>query len=94
MSRKWVGWGLDSDVIITTHPSCGGKVVSEGKVMSEYFSPGHDDWVFSVRWQPRLGSEPLCLLSASMDKSMVLWKYDVDSSLWMERVTTLYASVW
>lgn len=48
---------------------------------------GHEDWVHSVAWQPaaadggaesRGGSpaaEP-CLLSASMDRSMMLWRPD------------------
>ena len=48
---------------------------------------GHEDWVYSVRWRPKCGSEPLCLLSSSMDKTMVLWMYDKQSGLWIEQVS-------
>ena len=49
---------------------------------------GHEDWVYSVRWQPlRQGSETPSLLSASMDKTMVLWTHDNESGLWMEQVS-------
>ena len=36
---------------------------------------GHEDWVFSAAWQPQLvaGSAP-CLLTASMDRTMMLWR--------------------
>ena len=53
---------------------------------------GHDDWVYSIRWQPlqqREGStpvQPMCLLSVSMDKTMILWRPDPDSGVWLEEV--------
>lgn len=36
---------------------------------------GHEDWVFSAVWQPQLvaGTMP-CLLTASMDRTMMLWR--------------------
>ena len=42
------------------------------------FQVGHEDWVMSVAWRPALeqsnGEEAgPCLLSASMDRSMMLW---------------------
>lgn len=43
---------------------------------------GHEDWVHSVAWQPpgvsRDGAakQPLCVLSASMDRTMMLWRPD------------------
>ena len=49
--------------------------------------PGHEDWVNSVRWLHRYSeTAPLCLLSSSMDKTMVLWMLDEESGLWIERV--------
>ena len=53
---------------------------------------GHDDWVYSVHWAPsdkqanRPETNDLTLLSASMDKTMILWKVDPDSGVWMEQV--------
>ena len=42
---------------------------------------GHEDWVFSAAWQPQTGqpggdAAPVvpCLLSASMDRTMMLWR--------------------
>ena len=42
---------------------------------------GHEDWVHSVAWQPRPAAEAganaprrPCLLSASMDRTMALWR--------------------
>lgn len=45
---------------------------------------GHEDWVHSVQWQSSLGqgpgqglqAQPLCLLSTSMDRTMMLWRPD------------------
>ncbi|CAL1525971.1 unnamed protein product [Lymnaea stagnalis] len=53
---------------------------------------GHENWVYSVKWQPSViqgnGSlhQPMKLLSASMDKTMILWSFDKDSQMWLEQV--------
>ncbi|XP_059152912.1 elongator complex protein 2-like [Physella acuta] len=53
---------------------------------------GHENWVYSVRWQPAQITasggchQPLKLLSASMDKTMILWSPDLATGLWMEEV--------
>ncbi|KAL3133219.1 hypothetical protein ABBQ38_007106 [Trebouxia sp. C0009 RCD-2024] len=52
---------------------------------------GHEDWVHSVQWQSSLGqgpgqglqAQPLCLLSTSMDRTMMLWRPDPLTGLWM-----------
>jgi len=31
--------------------------------------------------------QPLCLLSASMDKTMIIWRPHAESGIWMENVT-------
>ncbi|CAH8337648.1 unnamed protein product [Eruca vesicaria subsp. sativa] len=37
---------------------------------------GHEDWVYSVEWQPPVTDQqqPLSILSASMDKTMMIWR--------------------
>lgn len=52
---------------------------------------GHEDWVHSVQWQPPQPphsppqdpqpAQPLCLLSTSMDRTMVLWRPDPATGL-------------
>lgn len=46
---------------------------------------GHEDWVHAVAWHPRVPcsgaggggtSQPACLLSASMDRTMMVWRPD------------------
>lgn len=48
---------------------------------------GHEDWVHSVHWQParKIGSlyhQPLALISASADKSLMIWSPEADSESW------------
>ncbi|XP_031709814.1 elongator complex protein 2 isoform X1 [Anarrhichthys ocellatus] len=52
---------------------------------------GHENWVYGVHWQPPLykGGElqqPLGLLSASMDKTMIFWAPEEGSGVWVEQV--------
>ncbi|XP_060064524.1 elongator complex protein 2-like [Ylistrum balloti] len=52
---------------------------------------GHENWIYSVRWQPPKKMDtgyhqPMRLLSASMDKTMILWKPDHDTGVWVEEV--------
>ncbi|CAI8001653.1 Elongator complex protein 2 [Geodia barretti] len=59
---------------------------------------GHEDWVYSVCWWPRnschgtdqsdcsSADDCLQLLSSSIDKTVVLWKPDPVSGVWMEEV--------
>uniref|UniRef100_A0A3Q3JV70 Elongator complex protein 2 n=1 Tax=Monopterus albus TaxID=43700 RepID=A0A3Q3JV70_MONAL len=52
---------------------------------------GHENWVYGIHWQPPFykGGElqqPLSLLSASMDKTMILWAPEEGSGVWVEQV--------
>ncbi|XP_035827698.1 elongator complex protein 2 [Aplysia californica] len=53
---------------------------------------GHENWVYSIRWQPAQYtgdgkcSQAMKLLSASMDKTMILWSPDKGSGVWVEQV--------
>lgn len=56
---------------------------------------GHEDWVYSVEWQPPSIStdegiscyQPQSILSASMDKTMMIWQPERTSGIWMNVVT-------
>ncbi|XP_051144459.1 elongator complex protein 2 isoform X2 [Andrographis paniculata] len=56
---------------------------------------GHEDWVYSVAWQPPKIStiagdeshQPLSILSASMDKTMMVWQPEKTTGIWMNMVT-------
>lgn len=46
---------------------------------------GHDDWVHSVSWAPPSKTthhQPLLLVSASADKSIMLWAPDKETGIW------------
>ncbi|PNJ80778.1 ELP2 isoform 5 [Pongo abelii] len=52
---------------------------------------GHENWVNAVHWQPvfykdGVLQQPMRLLSASMDKTMILWAPDEESGVWLEEV--------
>ncbi|XP_070499116.1 elongator complex protein 2 [Chironomus tepperi] len=46
---------------------------------------GHENWVYSVHWN-RSSSNTLQLLSSSMDRTMIIWTYDNDLCMWLEKV--------
>lgn len=56
---------------------------------------GHEDWVYSVEWQPPSTEsvegigyyQPQSILSASMDKTMMIWQPEKNSGIWMNVVT-------
>lgn len=64
--------------------------------MFEALLMGHDDWVFSISWQkPTLVQnqdgtkqyhQPMALVSASSDKSMMIWKPDLETGVWLNEV--------
>ena len=56
---------------------------------------GHEDWIYSVKFHPRTAAneQPLILLSASMDKTLVLWTYDGENSIWVDTVRMRYLVV-
>ncbi|KAG9132132.1 hypothetical protein Leryth_025335 [Lithospermum erythrorhizon] len=56
---------------------------------------GHEDWVYSVEWQPPMTSsvegneyyQPQSILSASMDKTMMVWQPEKTTGIWINVVT-------
>lgn len=53
---------------------------SDYKILTESVILGHDGWIYSVDWNPY----SLRLLSASIDKTLVIWEYDESANLWLE----------
>ncbi|XP_071944590.1 elongator complex protein 2-like [Antedon mediterranea] len=52
---------------------------------------GHENWVYDIHWrsaefQDGVHHQPMHLVSASMDKTMIIWKLDTDSGIWMDSV--------
>ncbi|KAF9192097.1 Elongator subunit elp2 [Haplosporangium sp. Z 11] len=57
-------------------------------VIFEALLLGHEDWVYTINWQPAMLKnskyyQPMCLLSASTDKSMMIWKPDESTGVWI-----------
>lgn len=55
---------------------------------------GHEDWVYSVEWQPPFLMDnksscyqPQSILSASMDKTMMIWHPERTTGIWVNVVT-------
>ncbi|RAL54372.1 unnamed protein product [Cuscuta campestris] len=65
------------------------------QVSMEALLIGHEDWAYSVEWQPPSSSsdegsecyQPQSILSASMDKTMMIWKPEKITGIWMNVVT-------
>ncbi|KAM7463504.1 hypothetical protein LguiA_031625 [Lonicera macranthoides] len=74
-----------------------GPVVVAGsssyQISLESLLVGHEDWVYSVEWQPPSSMEgnacyqPESILSASMDKTMMIWQPERTTGIWMNVVT-------
>ena len=51
---------------------------------------GHEHWVYGVHWQPAIEEmdgthhQPLCLVSSSMDKTVIVWRYNAEASVWLD----------
>uniref|UniRef100_A0A803VYX9 Elongator complex protein 2 n=1 Tax=Ficedula albicollis TaxID=59894 RepID=A0A803VYX9_FICAL len=61
------------------------------KVSLESVLAGHENWVYAVHWQPSLSKDgsmqqPMRILSASMDKTVIIWEPDKESGVWLEQV--------
>ncbi|XP_074610672.1 elongator complex protein 2-like [Acropora palmata] len=67
-------------------------VDKEFAVVLESVLTGHEGWIYGIDWQPAIKrddetfSQPLSLLSASMDKTLMLWSPDEDCGVWIEKV--------
>ncbi|XP_023297424.2 probable elongator complex protein 2 [Lucilia cuprina] len=46
---------------------------------------GHDNWVYGVNWY-KSNEQTLSILSASIDKTLIIWQPSEESGIWMEKV--------
>ncbi|KAH9795029.1 elongator complex protein 2 [Citrus sinensis] len=68
---------------------------SSYQVSVESLLIGHEDWVYSVQWEPPSTApsdgvscqQPSSILSASMDKTMMIWQPEKTTGIWMNVVT-------
>lgn len=62
---------------------------SSYQVSLESLLLGHEDWVYSVEWQPpgTENQQPMSILSASMDKVMMIWRPERTTGIWVNVVT-------
>ncbi|XP_058769195.1 elongator complex protein 2-like [Vicia villosa] len=68
---------------------------SSFQIFLESLLIGHEDWVYSVAWQPPLVAsaegdayyQPQSILSPSMDKTVMIWQPEKTSGVWMNMVT-------
>ncbi|XP_073239641.1 elongator complex protein 2-like [Porites lutea] len=64
----------------------------EFSVVLESVLTGHEGWIYGVHWHPFVrkddGSitQPMSLLTASMDKTLIVWTPEEDSGVWLEKV--------
>ncbi|KAF5974102.1 elongator complex 2 [Fusarium coicis] len=61
------------------------RLKSAGKDFSVTFEAlllGHEDWIYSARWQ-RQDDDKLQLLSTSADNSLAIWEADSSSGIWV-----------
>ncbi|CAI2166210.1 4499_t:CDS:10 [Funneliformis geosporum] len=81
------------DVEVAKEGSC---INQRYSVMFEALLMGHDDFVYSVCWQPPClikdfeGNlkyhQPMTILTSSSDKSMMIWKPEPDTGVWVNLV--------
>ncbi|XP_014211711.1 probable elongator complex protein 2 [Copidosoma floridanum] len=63
----------------------------EYEIVLESILFGHDSWVYEVHWHPMVKrngkySQPLELLSCSLDKTAIVWKISNNTGVWSEIV--------
>jgi elongator complex protein 2 len=74
----------DTDALLTA--ALGGESYvlslpdSDYRVTFSALLPGHDDWVFTVRFSP---DDPETLLSASADASVIVWRPEGREGIWI-----------
>ena len=64
-----------------------GSIAESYTVFFDALLMGHEDWVHTVRWQPAsFNKQPMRLITASADKSILIWEPDAHSNAWIDRV--------
>ncbi|KAK9501757.1 hypothetical protein O3M35_012428 [Rhynocoris fuscipes] len=45
---------------------------------------GHEGWVYGLQWAPQTKDSDLILMTASLDRTIILWSADPESGVWLE----------
>lgn len=94
LTADWYCWSIQEPIRLRAVSLCryapqptfaaAGSLFS---VAMEALLVGHEDWVFSAAWQPQqpvadnADSVAPCLLTASMDRTMMLWRPEASAGL-------------
>jgi len=46
---------------------------------------GHEGWIYGVSWDESNQGQSPQLLSASMDRTMIIWSYDEENKVWIDK---------
>lgn len=68
--------------IFQIHSMLSHEVLNYSAVLESVLS-GHENWVYGTHWHQQ---NEMQLLSSSMDKTMIIWKYDSNMGIWLESV--------
>lgn len=53
-------------------------------VVLESILMGHENWVYAANWSPN--KESVKLVTASLDKTAIIWEQDSQTNLWLESI--------
>ncbi|XP_054712715.1 elongator complex protein 2-like [Uloborus diversus] len=66
------------------------KLGHKYSILLESVLSGHENWIYSVKWKHckrgPFNDSKVQILSASMDKTMIIWELDSSSNIWTEKV--------
>lgn len=75
-------WRITADVDDSTAVASFHLSNRKYSVLLESVLAGHEGWIYSVNWN----LNKVQLLSASLDKTMIIWEFDSQLNIWYEKV--------
>ncbi|CAJ0838955.1 13103_t:CDS:10 [Entrophospora sp. SA101] len=85
------------DINVSETEALNANIIKRYNIIFEALLTGHDNCVYSVNWHPPCiikdpeggfyYHQPMALLTASSDKSMMIWKPEIETGVWVNLVT-------